>query len=98
MEIICFLDSQNQPIYAIGPFREKAQASRAAAGLERISAIEDRKPRGPITRRAWAIFDLLQGQSRQALIAECEKQGIKRGTASTQYQLWKKELAASAPG
>jgi hypothetical protein len=38
MEIVSFLDPQGGKLYCIGPFRDRAQASRAAAGLDRISA------------------------------------------------------------
>lgn len=93
MEIVYFIDPQGNKLYAIGPFREKAHASRAAAGLERISAIPQYQGRGSITKRAWAIFNLLSGKSRTELIAECERQGINKGTAATQYQRWKKAAA-----
>lgn len=90
MEVISFIDEQGNKLYCIGPFRERAQASRAAAGLPRISAAIREPHAGSITRRCIAIFDLLKGRSRADLIAECERQGIKKGTASTQYQRWKK--------
>lgn len=90
MEIISFLDAQGHKLYAIGPFSEKAQASRASAGLERISASLRKPERGSITKRCWAIFDLLSGKPRLELIAEAERQGINKGTAATQYQRWRK--------
>lgn len=100
MEIISFLDAKGHKLYAIGPFSEKAQASRAAAGLERISAIPQKGQRGAITKRCWAIFDLLAGKSRQELIAEAKRQGINEGTAATQYQRWRRahgqELASAS--
>lgn len=90
MEVVTFIDPGNgAKLYCIGPFRDKAQASRAAAGLERISAAPDDRPRGAITQRCWAIFELLKAP-RAALIAECARQGINAGTAATQYQRWKK--------
>lgn len=90
MEIVSFIDQDGHKLYCIGPFREKAQASRAAAGLERISAIPRDKPKGAITGRAWAIFDLLAGKPRKDLLEECKRQGIQAGTAATQYQKWRK--------
>lgn len=93
MEIISFLDAKGHKLYAIGPFSEKAQASRAAAGLERISAIPQKGERGAITKRCWAIFDLLKGKPRLELIAEAKRQGINEGTAATQYQRWRKAHA-----
>lgn len=95
MEIVTFLDPQSGgKLYCIGPFRDKAQASRAAAGLERISAAPDERPRGEITARCWAIFDLLKGKPRAELLAECGRQHINAGTAATQYQRWKKARSA----
>lgn len=94
MEVVSFIDPQGQKLYCIGPFRERAQASRAAAGLDRISAYEGDRPHGPITGRCWAIYDLLQGKPRHELIAEAAKQGINAGTAATQYQRWRKSRAA----
>lgn len=94
MEVVSFIDPQGNKLYCVGPFREKAQASRAAAGLERISAAPERRAKGSITARCRAIFDLLgAGKSRQELISECERQGVNRGTAATQYQRWKKASA-----
>jgi hypothetical protein len=90
MEVVSFIDPQGNKLYCIGPFRERGQASRAAAGLERISAIERDRPQGHITGRCWAIFDLLAGKPRHELIAEAAKQGINAGTAATQYQRWNK--------
>jgi hypothetical protein len=98
MEIVSFIDEHGDKLYCIGPFREKAQASRAAAGLDRISANERPRPQGKITARCWAIFDLLQGKPRHELIAEASKQGINSGTAATQYQKWRKsKLELVAP-
>lgn len=96
MEILSFIAADGKKIYAIGPFSEKAQASRAAAALPRICAAPDSRPRGAITRKAWAIFDLLSAKPRSELIAECERQGINKGTASTQYQKWRRAHAASS--
>jgi hypothetical protein len=90
MEVVTFLDPHGSKLYCIGPFRDKAQASRAAAGVERISASPDDRPRGAITARCWHIYDLLAGKPRAALIAEACRQGINSGTAATQYQRWKK--------
>lgn len=99
MEVVSFLDPHGDKLYCIGPFREKAQASRAAAGLERISANERDKPRGAITNRCWQIFDLLEGKPRAELIAEAARQGINPGTAATQYQRWRKaRMTGVAPG
>lgn len=97
MEIVSFIDpASGSKLYCIGPFSERAQASRAAAGIERASSPASRKPEGSITKRARAIFDLLgAGKSRRELIAECERQGINKGTAATQYQKWKKAGAAA---
>jgi hypothetical protein len=94
MEIVSFLDPQGGKLYCIGPFRDRAQASRAAAGLDRISANERDRPHGAITGRCWAIYDLLAGKPRHELIAEAAKQGIKASTAATQYQRWKKARTA----
>ena len=97
MEIISFIGPNNEKLYCIGPFSEKAQASRAAAGLERIAAHHQQPARGAITRQCWAIFDLLKDQPRSQLIAECARQGINEGTAATQYQRWRKaQMAAKA--
>lgn len=90
MEVVTFLDPHGEKLYCIGPFRDKAQASRAASGIERITAAPDNRPRGSITHRCWAIYDLLRGKPRAALIAEAARQGINSGTAATQYQRWKK--------
>lgn len=95
MEIVSFIDEQGTKLYCIGPFRERAHASRAAAGLARISANERDKPRGAITARCWAIFELLRGKPRRELIAEAAKQGINPGTAATQYQKWHKASASA---
>jgi hypothetical protein len=97
MEVVTFLDPQGNKLYCIGPFREKAQASRAAAGLDRFSAAPDDRPRGAITARCWAIFDLLSNRPRHELIAEAAKQGINAGTAATQYQRWKKAHEGPSP-
>jgi hypothetical protein len=96
MEVVSFIDPHGNKLYCIGPFSERAQASRAAAGLERISAIERDRPKGAITGRCWAIFDLLAGKPRHELIAEAAKQGINAGTAATQYQRWHKSRAKEA--
>lgn len=96
MEVVSFIDQNGHKLYCIGPFREKAAASRAAAGLERISAYEGDRPHGAITGKAWAIFDLLQGKPRHELIAEAAKQGIKASTAATQYQRWKKARSSAS--
>ena len=94
MEVVTFLDPHGDKLYCIGPFRDKAQASRAAAGVERISAAPDNRPKGAITNRCWAIYDLLEGKPRAILIAEAARQGINSGTAATQYQRWKKARAS----
>ncbi len=90
MEILSFIDENGGKLYAIGPFRDKAHASRASAGLDRISAAPRDLPSGAITGKCWQIFDLLEGQPRRALIAEASRQGINAGTAATQYQKWRK--------
>lgn len=97
MEILSFLDpASGKNIYCIGPFREKADASRASAALAKPQASLRKHPKGPITKRCWDIFDLLgQKLSRSALIAECERQGIVRGTATAQYSRWKMASARS---
>lgn len=100
MEILSFLDpSTGKRIYAIGPFREKAHASRASAALANASSPASNRPRGPITSKCWAIFDLLSAQapslSRSQLIDECERQGIKRSTAATQLSLYRRAQANS---
>jgi hypothetical protein len=97
MEIVSFIAEDGRKLFAIGPFSEKEQASRAAAGLARLSAAPDHRPRGAITKKAWAIFDLLSAKPRGELIAECERQGINRGTAATQYQKWLKAQGRSGP-
>lgn len=93
MEIVSFVDPQGNKLYCIGPFREKAAASRASAALDRISAAPRDKPSGSITGRCWAIYDLLEGKPRSALLAEAARQGINTGTAATQYQKWRKARA-----
>jgi len=97
MEIISFIDqASGKPLYCIGPFRDKAAASRASAGLGNASAPASKRPKGPITKRCWDIFDLLAAkQDRAGLIAECERQGIIRGTAVAQYSRWKAASARS---
>jgi hypothetical protein len=96
MEVVSFIDPQGNKLYCIGPFRERSHASRAAAALPRISAQGRERPKGAITARAWAIFDLLgSDQPRAALLQECERQGINKGTAATQYQKWRKASAAA---
>jgi hypothetical protein len=91
MEILSFLDpSSGKLLYCIGPFSDKAAASRASAGLPNAPASRRKRPQGPITKRCWDIFDLLADkQDRGGLIAECERQGILRGTAVAQYSRWK---------
>jgi len=84
-EMLCIIQSREKPLAARANLAEGNRASPASRG----------KAEG-ITRRCWAIFDLLQGQSRQALLAECIKQGAAPGTAATQYQRWKKAQAANA--
>lgn len=91
MEIVSFIGPNNERLYCIGPFSDKAQASRASAALDRISASPAAPERGAITRQCWAIFDLLKGKPRSELIAECSRQGINAGTAATQYQRWIKQ-------
>ena len=90
MEIISFIDPiSKQAIYCIGPFSDKAAASRASASLPNASSPASKRPQGPITKRCWDIFDLLQGKlDRAGLIAECERQGIIKGTAAAQYSRW----------
>lgn len=97
MEIISFIDpSSGKPLYCIGPFSDKAAASRASAGLANASAAPRKRPQGPITKRCWDIFDLLGDKlARPALIAECERQGIIKGTAVAQYSRWKAASARS---
>jgi hypothetical protein len=90
MEVLSFIDEKGGKLYAIGPFRDKADASRASAGLDRISAAPRDLPSGAITGRCWQIYDLLQGKPRHELIAEASRQGINAGTAATQYQRWRK--------
>ena len=90
MEIVSFIGENGRKLYAIGPFSDKAQASRAAAGIAKISASPRKRPHGPITGRCWDIFDLMGAKlDRSGLIAECERQGINRGTAAAQYGRWK---------
>lgn len=90
MEIVSFIDPQSgKLLYCIGPFSDKAAASRASAGLAKIAASPIKRPQGPITKRCWDIFDLLgERLSRQQLIAECERQGVLRGTAAAQHSRW----------
>jgi len=90
MEVVTFLDPNGNKLYCVGPFRDRAHASRAAAGVERAQAQPQEKPRGSITNRCWQIFELLAGKPRAELIAECARQGINAGTAATQYQRWRK--------
>ncbi len=95
MEILSFIDEHGGKLYAIGPFREKGEASRASAGLDRISAAPRDLPSGAITGKCWAIYDLLRGKARAELIAEAARQGINAGTAATQYQRWRKARGLS---
>jgi len=92
MEVVAFIAEDGHKLYAIGPFKDKASANaaadRASAGLNASPASMRHRPSGAITGRAWAIFDLLQGKPRGELIAECERQGIKKGTAGAQYSRW----------
>ena len=91
MEIISFIDqASGRTLYCIGPFSDRAAASRASAGLGNAAAAPLKRPHGPITKRCWDIFDLLGAKlGRAALLAECERQGISKGTAAAQYSRWK---------
>lgn len=91
MEIISFIDPiSKRAIYAIGPFSDKAAASRASAAIGNQASPASKRPQGPITKRCWDIFDLLSDKlGRAGLIAECERQGVIRGTAAAQYSRWR---------
>ena len=97
MEILSFIDPASRKLlYCIGPFSERAAASRASAGIANAPASKRKRPHGPITKRCWDIFDLLASNlDRAGLLAECERQGILKGTASAQYSRWR---AASRRG
>jgi len=97
MEIISFIDPKSgKHLYCIGPFSDKAAASRASAGLANAAAAPRKRPQGQITKRCWDIFDLLGDKlARGALIAECERQGVIKGTAVAQYSRWKAASARS---
>lgn len=90
MEIISFIDPQSgKTLYCIGPFSEKAAASRASAAIGNQAAQPRKRPQGPITAKCWAIFDMLSPKlGRAELIKECERQGIAKGTAGAQYSRW----------
>ena len=99
MQVISFIDpASGKTLYCIGPFSEKAQASRAAAGLPNAASPASKRPSGPITKRCWDIFDLLapSGLSRAQLLAECERQGVLKGTAAAQYSRWSASRGRSA--
>lgn len=97
MEILSFIDPKSgSKLYCIGPFSEKAAASRASAALAKPQASLRKRPQGPITKRCWDIFDLLGRKlDRSALIAECGRQGIIKGTAVAQYSRWKQASLSS---
>lgn len=51
--------------------------------------IEVKQADGPVAR-ARKVFDAMAGHPRKEVIDACAKVGIKRSTAQTQYQAWKK--------
>jgi hypothetical protein len=44
---------------------------------------------GPVAK-ARAVFEAMQGKARKDVLEACEQLGVKRSTASTQYQRWRK--------
>lgn len=80
-----------------GSFKGAKQGS--VRFLKAVESVES------IVKKVWVICDLLNAQAdkkaarsgtgevgvaRKEILAECERQGINRGTAATQYQKWRK--------
>lgn len=84
-EMLCIIQAREKPIAARANLADGNRSSQAS-----------KRSSGGITQRCQAIFDLLQGQPRAALIAECVKQGAAASTAATQYQRWRKANKAKA--
>lgn len=72
---------------------DAAKAARERpAGTIAVTKTSSSRPGGSVAR-ARAIFDELKGKSRTEMMAACDKAGINKGTAATQYGRWKKEQA-----
>jgi hypothetical protein len=71
-------------------------ATLEEARARTIAAIESRyfpesktvEEMGPV-QRARLLFEEMRGHSRKEILDACERLGIKRATASTQYQKWR---------
>lgn len=65
------------------------QVARSEHPAEEQEHHDTRQSDGPVAR-ARKVFEEMQGAQRKDVIDACAKLGIKRSTASTQYQAWKK--------
>lgn len=77
------------------PEPEAPPAQEKAPAKAKTERKEGDAPRGGTTRRVWELADALRASlgrmpTSKEVVAACEKEEIKAGTASVQYGKWKK--------